>query len=349
MKKNSKIYVAGHTGLVGSSIMEQLISEGYTNLITKTHDVLDLTNQQLTNSFFEKEKPEYVFLAAAKVGGIWANNTQPAEFIQENLQISVNVIDAAYRNNVKKLIYLGSSCIYPKHADQPIREEYLLTGELEPTNEPYAMAKIAGIKMCEAYRKQYGFNSIAVMPTNLYGRRDNFDLKSSHVLPAMIRKFHLAKCAYEGDLERFRADEKIFGLLSNEDLFMFGLNDNGGIKKIKEPKMSLWGTGSALREFMHVDDMVDACIYLMNNYDSNEIINIGVGKDITIRDLAKMICEIVGYEGEIFWDSTKPDGTPRKLLDVSKLNNTDWKPKISLKNGIIKTYQWYTKQIDKEI
>ena len=304
MNKDSKIYVAGHRGLVGSAIMRKLQQEGYTNIITRTHKELDLTNQAQTQEFFEKEKPEYVFLAAAKVGGIHANNTYPADFAYINIMIESNVIKASYDYGVKKLLFLGSSCIYPKLCPQPIKEEYLLTGPLEKTNEAYAIAKIAGLKMCQYFNRQYGTNYISVMPTNLYGPNDNFDLETSHVLPALIRKFHEAKI------------------------------DN-------KPYVEVWGTGTPRREFLHVDDLADAVIYLMNNYDENEPLNIGTGKDITIKELAELIKEIVGYEGEIKFDTTKPDGTPRKLLDVSRLHATGWKHKIELREGIQSTYEWF--------
>jgi len=304
MKKDSKIYVAGHRGLVGSAIMRKLQQEGYTNIITRTHKELDLTNQAQTQEFFEKEKPEYVFLAAAKVGGIHANNTYPADFAYINIMIESNVIKASYDYGVKKLLFLGSSCIYPKLCPQPIKEEYLLTGLLEKTNEAYAIAKIAGLKMCQYFNRQYGTNYISVMPTNLYGPNDNFDLETSHVLPALIRKFHEAK-------------------INNK------------------PYVEVWGTGTPRREFLHVDDLADAVIYLMNNYDENEPLNIGTGKDITIKELAGLIKEIVGYEGEIKFDTTKPDGTPRKLLDVSRLHATGWKHKIELREGIKQTYEWF--------
>lgn len=311
MDKNSKIYVAGHRGLVGSALKRRLESKGYSNLILRTHKELDLANQQEVNEFFEREKPEYVFLAAAKVGGILANNTYPAEFIYENLMIEANIIHASYRYGVKKLLFLGSSCIYPKLAPQPLKEEYLLTGPLEETNEAYAIAKIAGIRLCKHYNQQYGTNFISVMPTNLYGPNDNFDLETSHVMPALIRKFYEAK-------------------INNE------------------PEVIVWGTGKPLREFLHVDDMADACVYLMENFnmdDIGEFVNIGVGKDITIGELAELIKEIVGFKGEIRRDLSKPDGTPQKLLDVTKLNSLGWKAKISLKDGIKQTYECYQSQI----
>jgi GDP-L-fucose synthase len=304
MNKDSKIYLAGHRGLVGSAIHRKLKKEGYTNIITKTHKELDLTNQKETREFFEKEKPEYVFLAAAKVGGIHANDTYPADFIYINQMIQNNVIKASYDNKVKKLLFLGSSCIYPKMAPQPIKEEYLLTGELEKTNEAYAIAKISGLKMTEFFNKQYGTNYISVMPTNLYGPNDNFDLKTSHVLPALIRKIHEAK-------------------------------------ENKSEYVEIWGTGKPMREFLHVDDLADAVVYLMNNYNENKPINIGTGKDITIKELAELIKDVVGYQGELKFDTSKPNGTPRKLLDVSRLHDAGWEYKISLREGIENTYDWF--------
>ena len=306
MDKNSKIYIAGHRGLVGSAIVRKLQSLGYNNLTTRTSRELDLRSQAAVAEFFEQEKPDYVFLAAAKVGGIMANSTYGAEFIYDNIMIQTNIIHNSYLSGVKKLLFLGSSCIYPKFAPQPMKEEYLLTGELEPTNEPYAIAKITGIKMCQAYNRQYGTNYISVMPTNLYGPNDNFDLETSHVLPAMIRKFHEAK-----------------------------VNNS--------PEVVLWGTGSPKREFLHVDDLADACLFLMNNYDGTEIVNIGTGEDLTIKELAEMIKDIVGFEGEITWDSSKPDGTPRKLLDVSKLRKAGWESVIALEQGLSDTYICYTR------
>lgn len=302
MEKNAKIYVAGHRGMVGSALVRRLQSEGYQNIIVRTSRELDLRNQQAVIDFFAAEKPEYVFLAAAKVGGIMANNVYRADFLYENLQIQNNVIHNAYVTGVKKLMFLGSSCIYPKMAPQPLKEDYLLTGLLEYTNEPYAIAKITGIKMCESYRKQYGCNFISVMPTNLYGPNDNYDLVGSHVLPAMIRKFHEAK-----------AESK--------------------------PFVELWGTGSPLREFLHADDLADACVYLMKTYDEEQFVNIGVGEDISIKNLAELIQETVGYEGELRWNTDKPDGTPRKLMDVSRLQNMGWKHRYSLEEGIKLTYQ----------
>jgi GDP-L-fucose synthase len=304
MNRDSKIYVAGHRGLVGSAILRKLQADGYTNLVYRTSQELDLRDRNQVDRFFEEEKPEYVFLAAAKVGGIVANNEYPADFIRDNLMIQTNVIDAAYRNGVKKLLFLGSTCIYPKFAPQPLKEEYLLTGELEPTNESYAIAKIAGIKMCQSYNRQYGTKYISVMPTNLYGPNDNFDLHTSHVLPALIRKFHEAK-------------------------------ENNA------PYVEVWGTGMPRREFLYSDDLADACVFLMNNYEGNEIVNVGVGEDISIKELAEKIKSIVGYEGEIIFDTTKPNGTPRKLVDVSKINALGWKASISLEEGLQKAYQWF--------
>ena len=304
MEKNSKIYVAGHRGLVGSAIVRNLQERGFTNIIGKTHKELDLTRQDEVERFFETEKPEYVFLAAAKVGGIQANNTTPAEFIYDNLMIETNIINSAYKNKVKKLLFLGSSCIYPKFAEQPIKEEYLLTGELEPTNEAYAIAKITGIELCKFYRRQYGCDFISAMPTNLYGINDNFDLETSHVLPALIRKFHEAK-------------------INNAE------------------EVVMWGTGKPLREFMYVDDLADALVHLMLNYSDEIHVNMGTGKDLTIGELAEIVKEVVGYKGKIVNDLSKPDGTPRKLLDVSRLESTGWKYKTELKEGIEKVYKWY--------
>lgn len=297
MEKNSKIYVAGHRGMVGSAILRGLRKNGFDNLIFRKSKELDLRDQAAVNEFFRKERPDYVFLAAAKVGGIMANNVYRADFLYENLMIQSNVIHAAYQNGVKKLMFLGSSCIYPKLAPQPLKEEYLLTGLLEPTNEPYAIAKIAGIKMCDAYRAQYGCSFISAMPTNLYGPNDNYDLQNSHVLPALIRKFLTAK-------------------------------------KNNDPSVVLWGTGTPLREFMHADDLADACLFLMDNFDEEGFVNVGTGVDLTIRDLSEMIKTIVGYEGDIIQDTTKPDGTPRKLMDVSKIHAMGWQHQISLEEGI---------------
>lgn len=304
MDKNSRIFVAGHRGLAGSAILRRLERDGYTNTITKGRSELDLRDQAATREFFEREKPEYVFLAAAKVGGILANDTAPAEFLLENLQIEMNVIDSAYRSGVKKLQFLGSSCIYPKFAEQPIREEYLLTGALEPTNEWYAIAKIAGVKMCQAYAKQYGFRAISLMPTNLYGPGDNFDLTSSHVLPALIRKFHEAA-------------------------------------QSQSASVTVWGTGKPRREFLHVDDLASAAVFLMQTYDDPTIVNVGTGEDIEIGELARLVAKITGFQGELVFDTTKPDGTPRKLLDVSKLTGLGWRSEIELETGLTQTYQWF--------
>jgi GDP-L-fucose synthase len=304
MQKDSRIFVAGHRGLVGSAIRRRLLQGGYTNLIVRTRGELDLTNQSAADAFFAAEKPEYVFLAAARVGGILANSSYPVEFLRDNLAIEINVIEAAYRNGVKKLECLGSSCIYPKLAPQPIKEEYLLTGPLEPTNEWYAIAKIAGIKLAQAYWRQYGFHAISLMPTNLYGPGDNFDLQSSHVLPALIRKAHEAR-----------------------------------LKQL--PEMVVWGSGEPRREFLHVDDLAEAAVHLMLHYDSADIINVGVGEDISIRELAELVCRVVGYGGKLVFDASKPDGTPRKLLDVSRLRNMGWRPRINLEEGIANAYQWF--------
>ncbi|MCQ2593796.1 MAG: GDP-L-fucose synthase [Treponemataceae bacterium] len=304
MEKNSKIYVAGHNGLVGSAIVRSLKAQGFTNIIGKSSKELDLRNQAAVADFFAAEKPEYVFLAAAKVGGIYANNTTPAEFIYDNLMIETNIIHSAYLNKVKKLLFLGSSCIYPKFAQQPIKEEYLLSGLLEPTNEAYAIAKITGIELCKFYRRQYGCDFISAMPTNLYGINDNFDMKTSHVLPALIRKFHEAK-------------------------------ESGAAE------VTLWGTGKPRREFMYVDDLADAVVHLMQNYSDEIHVNLGTGEDLEIAELAAIVKKVVGFEGKIVYDSTKPDGTPRKLLDVSILKNSGYQPKVSLEEGITRVYEWY--------
>ena len=331
MDKLSKIYLAGHKGLVGSAIHRKLKELEYANIIVRTHEELDLTRQEQVESFFAREKPEYVFLAAAKVGGILANATYPAEFIYDNLAIEVNTIHAAYRYRVKKLLFLGSSCIYPRECPQPMKEDYLLTGPLEPTNEAYAIAKIAGIKMCQAYNTQYGTKFISVMPTNLYGPNDNFDLETSHVLPALVRKFHLAKLAAEEKWDLIEIDERVFGKIPAD------------IKEVL-PKVKLWGNGKPRREFLHVDDLADACVFLMNNYDGSEIVNIGVGSDLSIAELAEMVAEVVGFKGEIIFDTSKPDGTPQKLLDVTRLKNFRWSPQIDLVRGIEQTYNWYLEQ-----
>ncbi len=308
MEKTAKIFVAGHRGLVGSAIVRALEEAGHTSIITRSRAELDLLDAKAVSDFFVTEKPAYVFLAAAKVGGIMANQTYPADFIRDNLLIQNNVIAAAHQSGVTKLLFLGSSCIYPKLAPQPIKEEYLLTGPLEPTNDAYAIAKIAGIIMCQSYRRQHGSNFISVMPTNLYGENDNFDLKTSHVLPALIRRFHETK-------------------------------------ESSAPSVTLWGSGSPRREFLHVDDLAAACLHLMNTYNDSEIVNIGTGEDYTIKELAETIKEVVGYEGAIEWDTTKPDGTPRKLLDVTKLHSLGFKHQIGLQAGIERTYQWYKNQL----
>ena len=353
------IYVAGNRGMVGSAIVSRLQSEGYDNIVTRTHQELDLIDQQAARNFFQNKKIDYVVLAAAKVGGIHANNTYPADFIYQNLMITSNVIYQAFKSGVKRLLFLGSSCIYPKHATQPMKEEDLLTGKLEPTNEPYAVAKIAGVKLCESFNRQHGTRYYAVMPNNLYGPNDNYDLENSHVLPAMIRKFHLAKLAVRGDWTGINEDQFRFGDIPDDFMAClvaicksFGHNHklpDMGLKA--QPAVILWGSGSPRREFVHVDDMADACIFLMNREDEVfdslfaenrlPLINIGCGTDITIRDLAGLIAEIVGYQGDIVWDGSRPDGTPRKLLDISKLEQLGWKSSISLAEGIKRTYEWY--------
>ncbi len=308
MNKDSKIFIAGHRGMVGSAILRKLKQEGFNNIVTKTSDQLDLRQQQAMSDFFSKERPEFVFLAAAKVGGIVANNTFRAEFLYDNLMIEANIMHAAYQQRVKKLLFLGSSCIYPKLAPQPLKEEYLLTGLLEPTNEPYAIAKIAGIKLCEAYRDQYGCNFIAAMPTNLYGEGDNYHLQNSHVIPGMLHKFHDAKLA-------------------------------------NAPFVELWGTGAPLREFMYVDDLAEASVFLMQHYNDKLFVNVGTGEELSIRDLALHIKDVVGYTGEIKFDTTKPDGTPRKLMDSSRIHDMGWRHRVSLKEGLKKAYEFYLKSI----
>ena len=306
MEQTAKIYIAGHRGMVGSGLERKLRKEGYKNIVTRTSSELDLRNQQAVNDFFEKERPSYVILAAAKVGGIHANNTYRAEFIYDNLMIEANIIHAAYLNKVTKLLFLGSSCIYPKMAPQPLKEEYLLSGYLEPTNQPYAIAKIAGIEMCDSYRAQYGCNFISAMPTNLYGTNDNYHPENSHVLPALIRRIGLAK-------------------------------------RNNEPNVTIWGTGTPKREFLHVDDLADACYFLLQNYNEQGLVNIGCGQDVSIKELAELIVEEVGYEGELVFDTTKPDGTPRKLMDVTLLKNLGWEPKIKLNHGLKTTILEFTK------
>lgn len=309
MEKSAKIYVAGHRGLVGSAIVRSLRSSGHENLIFRSSNELNLERQERVEAFFDQERPEYVFLAAAKVGGIWANSTYPAEFIYNNMAIEMNVVHASYIYDVKKLLFLGSSCIYPRHCPQPMKEEHLLSGHLEPTNEPYAVAKIAGIKMCQAYNRQYGTRFISVMPTNLYGPGDNFDLKTSHVLPALIRKCHEAKVNGDGSVE-------------------------------------IWGTGTPRREFLYVDDLADACLFLMEHYEADDIINVGVGKDQSIRELAELVAELVGFEGDLRFDPAQPDGTPLKLLDVSRLTAVGWQARTPLREGVKRTYQWYLDQLE---
>lgn len=353
MDKNAKIYIAGHRGLVGSAIWKQLQNQGYTNLIGKSSAELNLIDSQAVADFFQKEKPEYVFLAAAKVGGIMANNTYRAEFIYDNLMIQNNVIHQSYLNGVKKLLFLGSTCIYPKEALQPMPEDCLLTSPLEYTNEPYAIAKIAGIKMCESYNLQYGTNFISVMPTNLYGPNDNFDLEKSHVLPAMIRKIHLAKCLNEGNWDAVRKDlnkrpvENISGSASENEILAI-LNKYG----ISPNSVKLWGTGTPMREFLWSEDMADACIFVMQNVDFKDVstdkkeirnthINIGTGKDIAIKDLANLIAKEIGFKGNIIFDTTKPDGTMKKLTNPTKLNSLGWRHSVEIENGVKKMYGWY--------
>lgn len=366
MNKESKIYIAGHRGLVGSAIVRNLKLKGYHNLLLRSHAELDLVDQKAVAEFFRQEKPEYVFLAAAKVGGIMANNTYRAQFIYENLQIQNNVIHQSYVNHVHKLLFLGSSCVYPKNAPQPISEDSLLGSELEYTNEPYAIAKIAGMKMCESYNLQYGTNYISVMPTNLYGYNDNYHLENSHVLPALIRKMHLSHCLESGDFNAIRADfskyraDGVTGNSSDEEIILY-LNKKGIFQHVSEAnpsvKLELWGSGSPLREFLWSDDMADACVFILENYNFSDLvsgkelnpkseirnthINIGSGLEITIHDLAYLVKEVVGFKGEIVFDKLKPDGTPRKLLNVSKLNNLGWTSKMSLAEGIKKVYKHY--------
>jgi len=379
LPRHSPIFLAGHRGMVGSAIYRRLQAENYQRIITRSHDELDLVNQAAVRHFFENEKIDAVILAAAKVGGIHANDTYRAEFIFENLMIQTNVIHAAYRSGVKRLLFLGSSCIYPKYAEQPMREEQLLTGRLESTNEPYAIAKIAGIKLCESYNRQYGTHYRSVMPTNLYGPHDNFDLKNSHVLPALIRKFHLAKLAHSRDWESIRKDQALFGTISAD--LQDGLMKPARTREFdsgRPPAVRLWGSGRPKREFLHVDDLASACLFLFNLGDDayaaacavpvaqtdrpphdvrpgssnsgpkerNQVshINVGSGKDIHITELAEIVQEVVGYEGDVNWDASMPDGTPRKLLDISRLTRLGWAPRISLREGIQSTYEWYLAQ-----
>jgi GDP-L-fucose synthase len=362
MRKHAKIYIAGHRGLVGSAIMRMLQAKGFDNLIVRTHAELDLTRQEDVEKFFEENRPEYVFLAAARVGGILANNTYKAQFIYENVMIAVNVIHAAYKFGVKKLLNLGSSCIYPKYASQPMKEEYLLTGPLEPTNEPYAIAKISAIKLCRYYNEQYGTNFISVMPTNLYGPNDNFHLLNSHVLPAFIRKFHLARLLMEENFDAIKkdfirnGDNKVS--VGNSTLIVDKKSTNKQVVELLKfygistsylpnfpvSSVTLWGSGKPCREFLHVDDLARACVFLMQNYDARDVgefVNIGTGEDIEIGVLAEIVRDIVGFKGEIEWDTSRPEGTPRKLLDVSRIRALGWEPEIGLREGIQQTYKWY--------
>ncbi|MGD2185604.1 MAG: GDP-L-fucose synthase [Desulfobacterales bacterium] len=376
LKQNSRIYLAGHKGMVGSAIYRHLQAENYRNIITRTHDELDLVDQAAVRLFFQNEKIDVVILAAAKVGGIHANNTHRAEFIFENLMIQSNVIHEAYRSGVDRLLFLGSSCIYPKYAEQPIQEEQLLTGVLEPTNEPYAIAKIAGIKLCESYNRQYGTHYRAIMPANLYGPQDSFDLENAHVLPAMIRKFHLAKLAHQRDWEAIQRDAALFGPISDDFLNRLkSLPHTQAPESDQSSVVRLWGSGRPKREFLHVDDLASACVFLLNlsddAYDAIRVvasdeqhhlalkgssrepdggianlnrvchINVGSGKDIRISELAAVIQDVVGYEGTVSWDRSMPDGTPRKLLDISRLSRLGWHPRIGLPDGIQSTYEWY--------
>lgn len=370
MNKNSKIYIAGHNGMVGSAILRNLKAKGYQNLIFRTHAELDLTRQDPVETFFNTEKPEFVFLAAAKVGGILANNTFPADFILQNLQIQTHVIHAAFKSGVKKLLFLGSSCIYPRECPQPMKEEYLLTGPLEPTNEAYAIAKISGIKLCRFLNQQYGADFLSVMPTNLYGPGDNFDLENSHVLPALLRKMHLGKCLEQGDWPALRNDlskrpvtgvdgsgsnETILDILSKHgvapesDRAQASYDNSIRITDNRSPiTVHLWGSGTPFREFLHVDDMAEACVFVMETISADNLyhrgishINVGTGEDIPIRDLAVMIKDIVGFKGKIVYDPSKPDGMPKKLLDLSRLNGYGWKYKIGLEEGIREVYRWY--------
>jgi len=346
MNKSSKIYIAGHRGLVGSALMRKLRDSGYTNIIVRTHKDLDLTRQSDVETFFKKERPAFVFLAAAKVGGILANSTYKAEFIYQNIMIAANVIHASYKYGVGKLLNLGSSCIYPKFAPQPMKEEHLLTGTLEPTNEPYAIAKISAIKLCRYYNEQYGTNFISAMPANLYGPNDNFDLETSHVLPAFIRKFHIAKLLREKRYDDIIKDFNKYS--SNLQTSTANLDLNLSLKSvgITSDYVTLWGSGSPYREFLYVDDLADACVFLMQRYnvdDLGELVNIGTGKDLQVKELVNLIKDVVGYKGEIKWDVSKPDGTPKKLLDVSRIDKLGWKAKIDLCKGLENVYEEYSK------
>ena len=349
MEKSSRIYVAGHRGLVGSALYRRLKKKGYFNILTRTSAELDLIDQRSVAEFFALERPEYVLLAAAKVGGILANNTYPAEFIYQNMMIQNNIIHHSYLQGVKRLLFLGSSCIYPKYAQQPLKEEYLMTGALEPTNKSYAIAKISGIEMCWSYNRQYGTEYIPVMPTNIYGPNDNYDLETSHVLPALLRKFHLAKLAADGDNAGIERDERHYGIIPED------IKDSLGISSCKnklplKPTVKLWGTGTPRREFLYVDDLADACVHVMslsgNNlspYLPSPLFNIGTGKDLTIKELSEIISQLVRFQGKVVFDAHMPDGTPQKLLDITRLQLLGWQPQTELEEGIRKTYQWYLK------
>ena len=361
LHQSSTIYVAGHRGMVGSAIVRKLRSVGYDNIITRTHQELDLTCQQAVADFFGQQKIDAVILAAAKVGGIHANHSYPAEFIYKNLMIEANVIHQAFKASVEHLLFLGSSCIYPKFAPQPMKEEYLLSGALEPTNEPYAIAKIAGIKMCESYNRQYGSRYFSLMPTNLYGPQDNYHLENSHVLPALIRKCHLAKLAMHGDLEAIRLDQQLFGPIPGDIKEAIGLAADSASLVNRAPKVVIWGTGKARREFLHVDDMAAACVFAMglgrtdfslagqDMQDKDEMrpcsfLNIGVGRDISIGEVAELVRQVVGFEGELIYNTDQPDGTPRKLLDTGRIEALGWQAKYSLRDGLLNAYQWYASQ-----
>jgi len=348
MTSDDKIFVAGHRGMVGAAIVRLLRSLGYENIVTRTHTELDLANQQAVRDFFQSEKIDRIVLAAAKVGGIHANNSYPAEFIYSNLMIQVNVIHEAYKSGVQNMLFLGSSCIYPKFAPQPMQEEHLLTGILEPTNEPYAIAKIAGIKMCESYNRQYGTSYRSVMPTNLFGPGDNYHLENSHVIPAMIRKYHLAKLAMDRDIEGIRRDAAIYGDIQEDTRQAIGYSaETKSLKEYSSPKVVLWGSGSPRREFLHVDDMAAACIHVMNldqisfTGEHPSFLNVGTGKDFTICETAELVAELVGYSGETVYNSDQPDGTPRKLLDTTRINNLGWKPNLSFRQGLKNAYLSY--------
>ena len=358
MEKDSRIYIAGHNGLVGSALFRKLDADGYSNLVVRSHSKLDLTRQADVEAFFKSERPEYVFLAAAKVGGIMANDSYPAEFIYTNLAIQNNIIHAAWQTGVQRLLFFGSSCIYPKKCPQPMKEDYLLTGLLEPTNEPYAVAKIAGIKMCHAYNRQYDTRYLCVMPTNLYGPNDNFDLETSHVLPALIRKIHLAKLAHQKNWDAIKIDEQKYGLIPEEIKQSIGFSpsfsNNQKVASGFNPCVLLWGSGNPRREFLHVNDLADACVFLISleedvlkeffNTNHTPLLNIGCGEDLTIKEIASIVSEVVGYKGDVAWDQSKPDGTPQKLLDISQIKRLGWKPHIDLKKGVRRVYEWYLKE-----